>query len=141
MKKRKYLNRFVVFFFAFMLFFTLFSASIRKQTVPTVAVARLRERTFPVTVTLEDGGQYVSSKRELGVPVAALDFLGTGGTARVFVLEETEEGYFVRERSVEVGEMAEGWYEVKEGLQKRDLVVYAMDRGLVDGMMVQVWEK
>ncbi len=178
MRERGFLNRFAVFFFAFLLFFTLFSGSLRSKTTPKVMYMRVKERMFPVTVGLEDGGQYVSSKRELGVFQSALHFLeensleddsfsdnsfeddafsdnsfsghsleensrkGNGKTiAYTFVLKQTEDGYVVRECLVELGETADGWYEVKAGLGKGDLVVCAMDRELSDGMRVEVWEE
>lgn len=140
MKRRKYLNRFAVFFSAFMLFFTLFSGSIHRQTMPEVVVLRVREREFPVTIDLEDGAKFITAKRELGVPESALDFFGMDGgkTARAFVLEETEGGFIVCERFVQLGEKADGWYEVEDGLGKRDQVVCAADRELADGVKVRV---
>lgn len=140
MRKRKYLNRFTVFFFAFLLFFTLFSGSLRRQTMPEVVAVRVREREFPATVYLEDGTEYISSKRELGVPESALDFLEADGgrVARAFVLETVEDGYIVRERFVQLGELADGWYEVEDGLGKREQVVFAADRELADGVRVRV---
>ena len=104
MGRRKYLNRFAVFFFAFMLFFTLFSTSLHRQTTPNVMVMRAREKEFPVTIYLEYGAEYISKKRELALPAYVLNFIGDFSgevqLANVFVLEETEEGLFVRERQV-----------------------------------------
>ena len=142
MEKRKYLNRFAVFFFAFMLFFTLFSGQLRKQTTPKVMAMRAREKTFPVTIYLEDGTEYIAEKRELALPAYALDFGGADGgeMAVVFVLEETQEGAFVRERQVKLGAQADGWFEVQSGVGKKDKVVYAADREIVDGMAVNVGE-
>lgn len=144
MGKRKYLNRFAVFFFAFMLFFTLFSSSLYRQTIPNVMVLRAREKEFPVTIYLEDGEEYVSTTRELALPAYVLnfngDFSGEIQVANVFVLEETEEGFFVRERQVLLRGEAEGWFEIESGVAKKDKLVYAMDRKLVDGMKVNVVE-
>jgi|GEM_PF-4230030 len=144
MGKRKYLNQFAVFFFTFMLFFTLFSASLHSQTTPNVMVLRAREKEFPVTIYLEDGEEYVSKKRELAIPAYALnffgDFSGEVQIANVFVLEETEEGFFVRERQVLLCGEAEGWFEIESGVEKKDKLVYATDRKLADGMKVNVIE-
>ncbi len=44
----------------------------------------------------------------------------------------------MRERFVQLGEKADGWYEVEDGLGKRDQVVCAADRELADGVKVRV---
>lgn len=142
MGKRKYLNRFAVFFFAFMLFFTLFSGQLRAHTTPKVATMRGREKEFPVTILLEDGTEYTTKTREFALPTYVLDFDGQDGakTANVFVAEETEAGFFVRGQQVELGAFADGWFEVKGGVGKKERVVYAADRELAEGMAVNVVE-
>ena len=144
MGKRKYLDRFAVFFFTFMLFFTLFSPSLHRQTTPNVMVLRAREKEFPVTIYLEDGEEYVSKKRELALPAYVLNFIEDFSEevqiANVFVLEETEEGFFARERQVSLSGEAEGWFEIKSGVEKKDKLIYAADRELVDGMKVNMVE-
>lgn len=144
MGRRKYLNRFAVFFFVFMLFFTLFSTSLHRQTTPNVMVMRAREKEFPVTIYLEDGAEYISKKRELALPAYVLNFIGDFSgevqLANVFVLEETEEGLFVRERQVILCGEAGGWFEIESGVEKKDKLIYAADRKLVDGMEVNMVE-
>ena len=130
MKKRKYLNRFAVLFLAFMLFFTLFGERLYEQTLPKVVTTKAKEKEFPVTVFLEDGTEYTATKKELAVPAYVLE-----GNS-VFVLEDTPDGYLVRERVLELGAEAEQWFEIVNGLGKQDKIVLAADRPLKDGMRV-----
>jgi hypothetical protein len=107
-------------------------------------VLRAREKEFPVTIYLEDGEEYVSKKRELALPAYVLNFIEDFSEevqiANVFVLEETEEGFFARERQVILSGEAEGWFEIKSGVEKKDKLIYAADRELVDGMKVNMVE-
>lgn len=148
MGKWKYLNRFTAFFFVFILFFTFFSGQLRKKTMPDVMVMWGREKEFPVTVCGEDGTEYTTKKVEFALPGHVLNFAGdfsgsldfgeSGGMASVFVLEETKEGFFVRERLIKFGGQADGWFEVESGVGRKDRVVCAADRKLADGDRVNL---
>ena len=118
-----------------MIFFTIFSKDLYAQTLPKVVITKMKTKEFPVTVLLEDGSEYVTTKKENALPKDILDYMS------VFVLEKTEDGYCVRNRELKLGVEENLWVEVLEGLDKNDKVVLGSDRKLEDGMKVILLEE
>ena len=135
MKNHKNLNRFTVIFFSIMIFFTFFSQNLYNQTLPKVAVTKTRMMEFPVTVFLEDGSEFETTKREIAIPKQVLE-----GT-HLFLLDQTEEGYYVRKREIQLGVELEYWVEVIEGIDKNHRIILGSDRELKDGMKVILVEE
>lgn len=130
MKKMKYLNRFTLLFFVVMVLFTLFAKSLNRQTYAKVIVTKMREKQFEVPTTLEDGTEFMQLRTEYAVPAYVLHGM------EAFVLVETEEGSYVKKVTVQLGATANQWYEVIDGIEKKDKIVMASDRELEDGMKV-----
>lgn len=81
-------------------------------------------------VALEDGIEEMRFKKEYAVPEYVLH------DVEVYVLEETEDGTYVRKATLVLGEKANGWCVVEEGINRNDRIVMACDRKLKDGMKV-----
>lgn len=133
MKTKKVANGILVTFFTIMLLLTLFAEDLYRLTWPRVVVQATERRTFPYETTGIDGNPVKIDVIKLALPWAALE-----KDNKVFVLVETEDGAFIREQEVKVGEMRGFWYEVIEGVSGKSKLVVAYDRPLKDGDNVLV---
>lgn len=84
---------------------------------------------------MEDGSEFETTKREIAIPKQVLE-----GT-HLFLLDQTEEGYYVRKREIQLGVELEYWVEVIEGIDKNHRIILGSDRELKDGMKVILVEE
>ena len=132
---KKILLIFTIFFFAVMLFLTLFSEQIHDASLPKVTVSRPKQIIFPYEYTDENGETQTGSIQKTAVPKTILE-------SGVYVLYSAEKNgtrrSFVRLASVQTGEERDGYVEVVSGITFSDRVVIDSSGKLCDGCEVTV---
>lgn len=133
--KKKILFFFTIFFFAGMLFLTLFSEQIHNTMLPKVTVSRPKQMAFPYEYTDENGETQTASTQKNAVPKTILE----GG---VYVLYSAEKNgtkrNFVKPADLQTGEEREGYVEIVSGIMFSDRVVIDSSEKLWDGCEVTV---
>lgn len=141
MRTKRAANVFLTVFLAVMIPFSLFADDLYRMTLPGVVVENPRAEKGIKEVELADGSVIEQGYAMLTVPAGAVKetIPETGEPeATVFLLNETEDGFYVTEQVVEIEKKPDDRVEIKEGLRNKDTVVYASDREFVDGDKVKV---
>ena len=132
---KKILLIFTIFFFAGMLFLTIFVEQMHNASLPKVTASRPEQRMFPYEYTLEDGTVSMGSIQKIAVPEAMLE-------NGVYVLYSAEKNgtkrNFVRLAPVQIGEERDGYVEVISGIMFSDRIVTESSGDLYDGAEVTV---
>lgn len=133
--KKKILLIFTIFFFAGMLFLTLFSDQIHNAMLPKVIVSRPKQMAFPYEYIDENGETQTASTQKIALPKTILE----GG---VYVLYSAEKNgtkrNFVKPADLQTGEEREGYVEIVSGIMFSDRVVIDSSEKLWDGCEVTV---
>lgn len=144
MRTRYMANMLLTVFFAFMISISLFADDLYRMTLPGVVVGKPKMEKGVKEITLEDGTIIEQSYAMLTVPAGAVKeaITETGEPkAVVFLLMETENGYYVTEQAVGIEKKSDGSVEITEGLKKKDVVVFASDRDFVTEEQVKIVEE
>lgn len=144
MRTRYVANMLLTAFLAFMISISLFADDLYRMTLPGVVVGKPKTEKGVEEITLEDGTIIEQSYAMLTVPTSAVKetITETGESkASVFLLMETESGYYVTEQAVEIEKKSDGSVEITDGLKKKDVVVFASDRDFEAEDQVKVVEE
>ncbi len=132
---KKILLIFTAFFFAGMLFLTVFAEQMHNASLPKVTASRPEQKLFPYEYTSEDGTVSMGSIQKIAVPEAMLE-------SGVYVLYSKEKNgtkrNFVRLAPVQAGEERDGYIEVVSGIMFSDRIVIDSSGELYDGCEVNV---
>lgn len=132
---KKILLIFTIFFFAGMLFLTLFAEKIHENSLPKVTALRPEHRSFPYEYTSEDGTVSMGSIQKIAVPKSMLE-------SGVFVVYSAEKNgtkrSFVRLVPVQTGEERDGYVEIVSGITFADRIVAESSGALCNGAEVSV---
>lgn len=132
---KKLLLAFTIFFFAGMLFLTLFAEQMHNASLPKVTAARPEQKLFPYEYTSEDGTISTGSIQKTAVPKTMLE-------SGVYVIYSTEKNgtkrSFVRLAPVQTGAERDGYVEVVSGILFSDRIVTDSTGELCDGCEVSV---
>lgn len=126
MKTRKTATFFLCVFVTFVLVFTFYGDDLYRMTIPKVVAEKVAQKKLPLTMETPEG--VVTTERR--AMVVSLDAVTD---EVVYVLYETESGYYVTQETIETGRSGEDWVEVLSGLGSKSLVVTGSDRMLCDG--------
>ena len=144
MRTKRGANLFLTVFLAFMISISLFGDDLYRMTLPGVVVGTPTAEKGVKEIMLEDGTMIKQSYAMLTVPAGAVreTITETGEPeATVFLLMESEKGYYVTEQAVKTEQRADGRVEITKGLKNKDMVVFASDRVFVAGEKVKVMEE
>ena len=144
MRTKRAANVFLTVFLAIMIPLSLFGDDLYRMTLPGVVVGNPAVEKAVEEITLEDGTVIKQSYAMMTVPAGAVKetISATGEPeAIVFLLTETESGYYVTEQVVKTEQKADGRVEITQGLKNKDTVVFASDRDFVAGETVKVVEE
>ena len=135
--------------------FSIIADKIFKGTVSEVAFSSSGSSTYPVivridqpndemrpgmatNVTFSQGGLIKNQPQLLVAPAKAIGE-GTAGNF-AYVLEKSGEHYKVKKTKVEIGQLLQEGFEIKNGLKEGELVATAGLNALLDGMTVKLLE-
>ncbi len=144
MRTKRAANVFLTVFLAFMIPISLFGDDLYRMTLPGVVVGTPTVEKAVEEITLENGTVIKQSYAMMTVPAGAVKetISATGEPeAIVFLLTETESGYYVTEQVVKTEQKAHGRVEITKGLKNKDTVVFASDRDFVAEEPVKVVEE
>lgn len=144
MRTKRAANVFLTVFLAFMIPLSLFGDDLYRMTLPGVVVGTPTVEKGVEEIILEDGTVINQSYAMMTVPAGAVkETLSATGEpeAFVFLLTETENGYYVMEQVVKTEQKADGRVKITKGLKNKDTVVFASDRDFVAGETVKVVEE
>lgn len=132
---KKILYAVTIFFFAAMLFLTLFAEKIHNNSLPIVTAARPERHSFRYEITDENGERHIGSMEKTAVPKSMLDY-------GVFVVYSSEKNgtkrNFVRLADVKTGEEADGFVEIVSGITPFDKIVVQSSKELFNGCEVML---
>lgn len=132
---KKILLIFTIFFFAGMLFLTVFAEQMHNASLPKVTASRPEQRMFPYEYTSEDGTVSMGSIQKIAVPKTMLE-------SGVYVLYSAEKNgtkrSFVRLAPVQIGAERDGYVEVISGIMFSDRIVIDSTGELCDKCEVNV---
>ncbi len=144
MRTKRAANVFLTVFLAIMIPISLFGDDLYRMTLPGVVVGTPTVEKGVEERTLEDGTVIKQSYAMLTVPTGAMKekITETGEPeATVFLLMESENGYYVTEQAVKIEKKPDGRVEITKGLKNKDRVVFASDRDFVAGEKVKPVEE
>jgi len=144
MRTKRGANLFLTVFLAFMISISLFGDDLYRMTLPGVVVGTPTAEKGVKEIMLEDGTMIKQSYAMLTVPAGAVKetITETGEpVVTVFLLMESEKGYYVTEQAVKTEQRADGRVEITKGLKNKDTIVFASDRDFVAGEKVKVMEE
>ena len=135
MKTKKAADIVLTMFLISMVMLTVFAKELYRLTLPKVVTAEVVRAVFPCEVTGPDGTVYETTRTAPAIPKEALQ-----GTP-VYVVNETEKGYYLEECVLGTGDEADGFVEVTEGAYVKTKVVIGSDRNLQAGQQVLLTEQ
>jgi len=144
MRTKRAANVFLTVFLAFMIPISLFGDDLYRMTLPGVVVGSPKAEKGVEEITLEDGTIIKQSYVMLTVPAGAVkETVSATGEPEtiVYLLAESENGYYVTEQTVKIEEKADGSVEITKGLKNKDTVIFASDRDFVAGERVKIVEE
>ncbi|MBD5129866.1 MAG: hypothetical protein HDT43_08080 [Ruminococcaceae bacterium] len=132
---KKILIVFTIFFFAAMLFLTVFAEKIHENSLPKVTASRPEQKPFPFEYIDENGVSQTGSAQQIAVPESMLE----SGVYAVYSAEKNgTKRDFVRLVTVQTGAVSGGYAEVVSGLMFSDRIVIESNKELYDGCEVKV---
>lgn len=131
MRTRKTATILLSVFLAFLLVFTFYGDDLRRLTVPKVTVDSVKKKKLPVTIETSVGTVTTEQGALVVCPDAVVDDM-------VYMLYESEAGWYVMSKAVKTGRSGEDWVEVISGIGSKSQVVSGSDRELWDGREVIV---
>lgn len=144
MRTKRAANVFLTVFLAFMIPISLFGDDLYRMTLPGVVVGPPTAEKGVEEITLEDGTIIKQSYVMLTVPSGAVkETVSAIGEpeAIVYLLAESENGYYVTEQAVKTAQKSDGRVEITKGLKNKDTVIFASDRDFVAGEPVKLVEE
>ncbi|MDF1868446.1 MAG: efflux RND transporter periplasmic adaptor subunit [Saprospiraceae bacterium] len=122
-------------------------------TVSEIAFSSGQASTYPVTIKIKNPSSEIrpgmaakvrfslgdnNDKEKLIAPAKAIGEDAKGKF--VFVVVQSNENYSVKRRSIKIGNLTQGGFEIKEGLKEGEMVATAGLKSLLDGMKVRPLE-